>query len=326
MSSSMVNDSVYIASQNNPLYIFNKKTGKYLNQIGSIGTGPDQYSFIVDFRISSKLIIIFDTIQFRLLFYSKNGKHLATRNIPEVLIGHSIKTFFYNENNKTIYFVSDSVIKELPYHILGYQLNFTNYSFTLKQKFINSSNKLTPYMPFIERGVSDGNAYYSSKNATITTALPYIGEIYEVNTNTGSIKQIVNNKPPFFKKAEPWDQKEEAKSRTKSLDWINAIQRKSTATNAILPYKDRFFIKMYGVFPRPDEPIYQSFIVVEDTYHNKSYYGEEVHQNRIFVPDLIKDDVMYKLDMRPVFIASIEKKVANPTLRTIHLSDEVFQE
>jgi hypothetical protein len=74
----------------NKLFVFDKTTGKYLRQIGSLGQGPGEYLSVSDFCIDTiqKKIYLLDPAKSKIHKYNiETGKHIADVDIPAGELG-----------------------------------------------------------------------------------------------------------------------------------------------------------------------------------------------------------------------------------------------
>ncbi len=72
-----------VATRDNKLKVFDQK-GKYINDIGNIGKGPGEYGAIntVFWDENAQEVIVYNTTQANLIFYSLKGKHLRSFKVP----------------------------------------------------------------------------------------------------------------------------------------------------------------------------------------------------------------------------------------------------
>lgn len=73
------NGIIYVKSKGKPLTLFDK-SGKFLNTVGKIGAGPEEYSFYFDFDSDGESIYIL-TIS-KIQVYSRTGKWIKSISIP----------------------------------------------------------------------------------------------------------------------------------------------------------------------------------------------------------------------------------------------------
>jgi hypothetical protein len=114
------------------LFVFDKKNGKYLQQIGSLGQGPGEYIEIRDFclDVANREIYIYDAGKFRLHKYNMdNGKYVESVNMQ-----HNDRFFYFIMylNNKIYANIldSDKLLAELDIETSVYRefLNADEYN------------------------------------------------------------------------------------------------------------------------------------------------------------------------------------------------------
>ena len=78
------------------IHVFNH-SGKFLNQIGSIGRGPSEFLGIVDFFLNHEEPIVYVADHLNILEYGLNGNFIGSFDIPK-LDGNSFMKFSYLED------------------------------------------------------------------------------------------------------------------------------------------------------------------------------------------------------------------------------------
>ena len=127
----ILNDSIILFSVTNRLYVFDR-TGKFLNQVGERGQGPNEYIFISDFFLNKDNSNIYITDLVKVLEYNVNGTFVSSFMKPVVdseplsycsYIGENI--FIgqknYNGTNECKYYLFNNngvIVKCFPNYIL----------------------------------------------------------------------------------------------------------------------------------------------------------------------------------------------------------------
>ncbi|HIZ05973.1 MAG TPA: 6-bladed beta-propeller [Candidatus Phocaeicola gallistercoris] len=94
--------NIFVKSKSRPLTMFDKN-GKYLNTIGRIGSGPEEYTLIADFDVDGDTIYILTVDQIQV--YSKKGDWI--RSIPLSLNASGLRI---TANNMLLFVLGDKHI------------------------------------------------------------------------------------------------------------------------------------------------------------------------------------------------------------------------
>ncbi|MDR1372187.1 MAG: 6-bladed beta-propeller [Dysgonamonadaceae bacterium] len=124
---------IFISDANENLFVFNTE-GQFLNKIGSIGDGPEEYSALGTFFIDevNNQIIIMNQIKFTFITYGFDGQYKFKTTIPKDAINMP-NTAFIIENNYLLanYFLT-------PKNNIAYKLLSLKNAGILQEKNYNS--------------------------------------------------------------------------------------------------------------------------------------------------------------------------------------------
>lgn len=94
-------DYIFVKDMNYKLFVFNAKNGKFLNQIGTIGSGPEELLSMYDFYVDDikKHVCIYDGVRGLVLQYSYTGELLNSDECNHQVMGEmSWLTYTPNRN------------------------------------------------------------------------------------------------------------------------------------------------------------------------------------------------------------------------------------
>lgn len=104
------------------------KSGKFLNNIGKIGPGPQEQQEITDFFVTDDKIIIYDQFKSRMFSYSHDGHFLNSKKTPFIF-----NSFYILSDNEYIIHCLDSDNYHIP-DMLGYSIFKTDSNFVIHNK------------------------------------------------------------------------------------------------------------------------------------------------------------------------------------------------
>jgi hypothetical protein len=142
--------------------------GKFIQNIGNIGKGPDEYIEPTDFIHINNKLIVFDQFTHKLLHFTMDGSMIYIKKAP-----FRFHTFFAFNENELAYQVFDSDNSHFP-EINGYSLIWSDSLFNIKQRGINVQTE--KYPPRINKGLM--NSYEGLKLIN-----PFCDTIYSVHAN-----------------------------------------------------------------------------------------------------------------------------------------------
>jgi hypothetical protein len=159
----------YIIARNQGRYesllVFDRRTGKFVREIGTMGRGPNEYSFIpLDFYDSNKKIIYTLGSNENIITFGLNGDYLGDIKLPNCyevdgmpfLSSGSFDTYLDsttyvsyvsnnsgNERKKMVLFTKDSLVKVFPNYLSWKRSPSRNINvLSLETRFFHYGNKL----------------------------------------------------------------------------------------------------------------------------------------------------------------------------------------
>lgn len=98
----------YIQSDNKTLKVFDAE-GKYLRQIGSLGGGPEEFSFLTDFDVDTEHVYILTAR--KILIYDREGKYERSVSFPMNVSGFKVigdKYLMFVLGEKNVVYLTDA--------------------------------------------------------------------------------------------------------------------------------------------------------------------------------------------------------------------------
>ncbi|OJV31775.1 MAG: hypothetical protein BGO29_01270 [Bacteroidales bacterium 36-12] len=103
-------DKMFIRDRNNKVFVFDNK-GVFLNEIGHVGSGPDEQLGIYDFFLDRKMkqINIFDMLKSTIYFYTYTGELIDSKKLDNNLFKDFSVIDIANDNNLILTLYNSSV-------------------------------------------------------------------------------------------------------------------------------------------------------------------------------------------------------------------------
>jgi len=133
VSNAFVSDSFIYISDGSRLLLF-ERSGKYLKQIGSSGSGPGEYSRIGDFIIDKNNRQIFILSNRIVLVYDFNGEFIS-----DFKLDYSCRQFILTDKNNLVFHPTNM---SMPTSEPVYSLHITDKTGVAKTKFINTLKRV----------------------------------------------------------------------------------------------------------------------------------------------------------------------------------------
>ena len=171
----------YMLIQSKGVYIFDRE-GKFIRQIGCPGNGPGEYHQIIDVAIDNDNNIVIFSDDYKLIYYSKDGKYLRQERLKDIKLFHDMQ-FINNE----LYVYSGTKYSDDEKLIKKYSNNtFSDCGDIIVADFLGPRHVYT----FGERFVKSKSILFSQNTENI---------IYELK-NGLPIKRYQINSPKFITK------------------------------------------------------------------------------------------------------------------------------
>lgn len=185
------NDLIYIADTYlKRLIVFNKE-GVALNQIGSMGSGPGEYSSIADFYVTaSNEVYIYDSVKKKVILYDSRNNY-----IKDFYIDFAGEHFIQLKNDKFLFSLApynEGKLKGKRLAIVDNDFNITNTMFEFDENTDPNYQFISPLIEYSEkivynRGISNDIYVFSSKGAIENIVTFDFGSL---NVSTDKLKDV----------------------------------------------------------------------------------------------------------------------------------------
>ena len=174
----IANNKIFILTWGDAQILIFDINGKFISKINKDGRGPEEYSYAVDFSISSKgdTICLFDKELKKLIYYSPNGKFYLSKSLNA-----DLETYLALPNGNIVGYSHLNYVEPLNDTI--YQLWY----------FDKNGRKLDGYLPVNKNALGNSIGLASSFNSTNSGHffIPYTQSIiYKISINPFYITPI----------------------------------------------------------------------------------------------------------------------------------------
>lgn len=243
-------DFIFVSDINNALFCFQKNDGKFLNHIGRVGAGPEEYLSLADFYIDKekKEVCVYDPLRTVILKFTYQGKFKGINKYNPYKMG-DIKRLQYLNDKSLIATMFNSPTSVYAYRIID------------SQEYTTDSELL----PFCQTGkVHSSSAYPQvASNNTNCYALSLLSDtIYSYSDDGRMIPAYLFKGHLSHRTDDCWDKSREYET---AYDIISQLRLKKISTGIDQLYLiDKFLHFTYY----KDETEYKIFW---DTENNKGY-------------------------------------------------------
>ena len=243
-------DYIFVSDINNALFCFQKENGKFLNRIGRVGAGPEEYLSLADFYIDKqkKEVHVYDPHRTAILKYSYQGKFKEIDSYNPYKMGY-IKRIDYLNDQSLIATMLNGPTSTYAYRIIN------------SKKYSMESELL----PFCQTGKAHSSSAYPQVAFDSTTcyALSFLSDtIYRYSHNGEMVPTYLFKGHLAHRTDDCWDKDKEYET---AYDIIPQLRLKEISTGINKLYS----IGNYLHFTyNKDEAEYQIFW---DTKSNKGY-------------------------------------------------------
>lgn len=173
---------IFVKDSNDKLFVFDADTGKYLNSIGEIGSGPNELLSFIDFYIDKKgkSVFIYDSSKSKMFKFSYQGNLLHVEKCKNKVLSDYFSNFLYTQNKELILTMFNS--------------NSTKHNF----RVINTDkySLKNDYLPYMVTGVS--NLTFKNPKVAINDkycyAISYLSDtIYQYSTDGNFYPKYIFN-------------------------------------------------------------------------------------------------------------------------------------
>lgn len=136
---SFYNDTIYILDRRNLKCLKRfSLTGKYIDQIGSLGIGPGEYIDIFDFSVTSRGIEVYDPGTKRITLYNSDGEFKSITEVP-----FFANSFLRTDSNTLVFNTSGADNYHIP-SILNHGIVITDNDCNIRRHAISRPLEKTP--------------------------------------------------------------------------------------------------------------------------------------------------------------------------------------